>query len=120
MKKEEIEKEKLEKVDNQLDTVLEEIRLLSKKSPNDPLNKFKLKYVNLILTEANNFLEGKHKPFEDFTVFNDEDMPSNSDVVFILSQYKESLEKLFKEIKRLEHEAAVKKRQQEIQDSLKG
>jgi hypothetical protein len=29
----------------------------------------------------------QYKPFDDFDIFNDEDMPSNSDVAMMLSQY---------------------------------
>ena len=61
----------------------------------DPLNTFKLKFINSILSRANEILEDNYKPFpEDFTLFDEDDMPNNSDVVFILSHYLTSLEKL--------------------------
>jgi len=79
----------------QLKSAYNEIGLLSKKKPTDSLNNFKLKFINSILSRANEILEKKYIPFpEDFTLFNEDDMPNNSDVVFILSHYLTSLEKL--------------------------
>lgn len=83
------------KLQPQLKSAYDEIALLSKKKPTDSLNTFKLKFINSILLRANEILEDKYKPFpEDFTLFNEDDMPNNSDVVFILSHYLTSLEKL--------------------------
>ena len=83
------------KLQPQLKSAYGEIALLSKKKPTDSLNKFKLKFINSILSRANEILEDNYKPFpEDFTLFNEDDMPNNSDVVFILSHYLTSLEKL--------------------------
>jgi len=83
------------KLQPQLKSAYNEIALLSKKKPTDSLNNFKLKFINSILSRANEILENKYKPFpEDFTLFNEDDMPNNSDVVFILSHYLTSLEKL--------------------------
>jgi len=83
------------KLQPQLKSAYDEIALLSKKKPTDSLNTFKLKFINSILLRANEILEDKYKPFpEDFTLFDENDMPNNSDVVFILSHYLTSLEKL--------------------------
>ncbi|MFC1857506.1 hypothetical protein ACFL9U_05685 [Thermodesulfobacteriota bacterium] len=83
------------KLQPQLKSAYDEIALLSKKKPTDPLNTFKLKFINSILSRANEILEDKYKPFpDDFTLFDEDDMPNNSDVVFILSHYLTSLEKL--------------------------
>lgn len=83
-----------EKVQAQLDSLHIEISILSKKSQNDALNKFKLKFVNQTLKEANLILTDKYKPFEDFEKFDDEDLPTNSDVNLILGQYLNCMEKL--------------------------
>ena len=72
----------------------EEIGALSKKSPNDAVNKFKLKHINDMLAEANKLLKDDYAPFKDFNVFNEDDVTTNSDVVFIISPYLEALEKL--------------------------
>ena len=83
------------KLQPQLKSAYDEIALLSKKKPTDSLNTFKLKFINSILSRANEILDDKYKPFpEDFILFNEDDMPNNSDVVFILSHYLTSLEKL--------------------------
>ena len=86
--------DKFEKLIGQLQSIYEEISLLSKKSPNDALNKFKLKFINTLLEQANDFLGQKYKPFSDFSLFNEDDIPQNSDIVFILSQYLQCFEKL--------------------------
>lgn len=83
-----------EKLSGQLISVYEEVSLLSKKSPNDAVNKFKLNFVNKLISESNEYLSSKYKPFEDFNCFNEDDVPQNSDVVFILSQYLQCFEKL--------------------------
>ena len=83
------------KLQPQLKSAYDEIALLSKKKPTDSLNTFKLKFINSILSRANEILEDKYIPFPDeFTLFNEDDMPNNSDVVFILSHYLTALEKL--------------------------
>lgn len=82
-----------EKLSGQLISVYEEISLLSKKSPNDAVNKFKLKFLNTLISASNEFLSEKYKPFDDFNIFNEDDIPQNSDVVFILSQYIQCFEK---------------------------
>ncbi len=83
------------KLQPQLQSAYDEISILSKKKPTDSLNTFKLKFINSILSRANEILGEKYQPFPDeFILFNEEDMPNNSDVVFILSHYLTSLEKL--------------------------
>ncbi|WP_321323413.1 hypothetical protein [Thiomicrorhabdus sp.] len=82
-----------EKLSGQLLSIYEEISLLSKKNPNDAVNKFKLKFVNKLISQSNEYLAEKYKPFEDFDNFDEDDIPQNSDVVFILSQYLQCFEK---------------------------
>jgi hypothetical protein len=82
------------KLQPQLKSAYDEVSLLSKKKPTDPLNTFKLKFINNILSRANDIL-GRYVPFPgEFTSFDEADMPNNSDVVFILSHYLTALEKL--------------------------
>lgn len=82
-----------EKLSGQLLSIYEEISLLSKKNPNDAVNKFKLKFVNKLISQSNEYFEEKYKPFDDFDNFDEDDIPQNSDVVFILSQYLQCFEK---------------------------
>lgn len=79
--------ELFEKVTTQLANLHEEMSALAKKSPNDAINTFKLKFVNEALAKCNEFLGRRYRPFPEFKQFSSEDMPSNSDVTFILSQY---------------------------------
>lgn len=90
-----VEVETFLKLQPQLKSAYEEISLLSKKKPTDLINTFKLKFINSILTRANEILGAKYEPFpSEFELFNADDMPNNGDVVFILSHYLTSLEKL--------------------------
>ncbi len=75
-----------ERLEQQLHSMLAEISELSKKRPNDGLNKFKLKLVNVLLEGTNKFL-GDQRPFKEFETFDENDLPTNSDVVVMLSQY---------------------------------
>jgi hypothetical protein len=81
-----------EKVKAQLSQLQNEISVLSKSKPDNPINKFKLGFINEKLVEANTILTGEFAPFKDFTVFDVDTVPTNSDVVMILSQYLDCLE----------------------------
>lgn len=83
-----------EKVQAQLEGLHSEISALSKKSQNDALNKFKLKFVNQILEGANSLLGKNYKPFLDFDLFTEDEMPTTSDVAMMLTQYLSCFEKL--------------------------
>jgi hypothetical protein len=84
--------DKFEKVKAQIAQLHSEISVLSKGKPDNPINKFKLKFINEKLLEANAILKGEFKPFKDFTSFDEAELPSSSDVVMILSQYLDGLE----------------------------
>jgi hypothetical protein len=88
------EVDKFEKLSGQLISIYEEMSLLSKKNPNDAVNKFKLNFINKLIDESNKFLSSRYRPFEDFNSFNEDDIPQTSDVVLILSQYLQCFEKL--------------------------
>jgi hypothetical protein len=60
---------------------------LSKRKPNDVVNRFKLDLVNGLLRTANEVFDDKHKPFEDFCEFDEGHVPVNSDVLLVLVQY---------------------------------
>ena len=79
------------RVHPQLKAMLEEMRELSKKRPDDAINKFKLGFVNEKLRDANAILGDDWKPLSTFSEFDIDALPSNSDVVIILSQYLGSL-----------------------------
>lgn len=77
----------------QVDKLLSDFLELSKKKPNDAVNKFKLKIVNNLLTIANKILTKKYMPFDYFELFDEDDLPTNSDVVVIIAQYVACLKK---------------------------
>ena len=81
-----MKKEKSENVLSLIRTLRFEFRELSSKKPNDQVNKFKLKYVNQAIEAANELLKDG-KPYADFEKFNEEDLPTNSDVLMMLSLY---------------------------------
>ena len=83
-----------EKLKAQLDSIYQEMSMLAKKSPNDAVNTFKIKFVNATLTQCNEFFSERYRPFSDFETFSVDELPSNSDVTFIVSQYIECAEKL--------------------------
>jgi Rad3-related DNA helicase len=78
--------QEFEKAEQQLHSFLGDISELSKKKPNDPLNKFKLKFINTTLSKLNTILKDD-RPFAGFKQFDPDELPSNSDVVLLLSQY---------------------------------
>ena len=90
----EIEIDTFETLQGQLDSFHQEMTALSKKNPNDLINKFKLGLVNAVLKKANAFLGKKLMPFPDFQTFDEETLPSTSDVLLIVSQYLSAFEKL--------------------------
>lgn len=92
MKKQEVDA--FEALEGQLASLYEEMQTLVKKSPNDLMNKFKLQLVNSILQRVNEMLGAQRRPFPDFCVFDQDVLPSNSDVLVIVSQYLSSMEEL--------------------------
>lgn len=83
-----------EKIQIQLESLHDELSQLSKKSSNDALNKFKLKFVNKTIVQANEILGKNYIPYDDFELFDEETLPTNSDVTMILGQYLNCMEKL--------------------------
>lgn len=83
-----------EQLQAQLQSLYTEIAVLSKRKPDDAVNQFKLGLVNQVLEQANSILGESNRPFADFLRFDSDDMPTNSDVLLILSQYLNCLEKL--------------------------
>lgn len=83
--------ETIQKLATQLASLHTELLVLVKKSPNDLLNKFKLKLVNAILTEANGALPQDYHPFADFEAFEEDEAPTCSDVNMVVDQYLQQL-----------------------------
>jgi len=89
--------DEFKKVLNQLEGLHEEISNLAKKSYTDALNVFKLKLVNQVLVRTNAILGDNYKPFPNFSEFKEDDIPTNSDVTLVLSQYINCMESLREE-----------------------
>lgn len=83
-----------EQLQAQLQSLYTETAVLSKRKPDDAVNQFKLGLVNQVLEQANSILGESNRPFADFLRFDSDDIPTNSDVLLILSQYLTCLEKL--------------------------
>src|SRR6266481_10108708 len=83
-----------EKIKGHLRQLHNEVSALSKHKPDSLMNKFKLTFINEKLGEANAILVGEFKPFKEFFLFNVDELPTNSDVVMVLSQYLDCLEAL--------------------------
>ncbi len=88
-----IQVDELEKLIGQLESLHSELTALAKKSPNDAVNKFKLRFVNASLDNCNKLLGQRYRPFNDFEQFDIDEVPSNSDLTFIISQYMPAMEK---------------------------
>lgn len=86
--------DKYQRVRSQLEAFQREFETLSKKTANGSLNAFKLKIVNQTLGDANTVLGDSFLPIREFKQFNDEELPSNSDVSMVLAQYLEAFEVL--------------------------
>lgn len=67
-------------------SVRDTIKGLSSKKPDETLNSFKVKRINILLEKANALL-GALKPYDDFDTFSEELLPSNSDALMILELY---------------------------------
>lgn len=83
-----------EKLVGQLQGVYEELSILSKKTPNDALNRFKIGFVNDLLKQGLAMLGDEYRPFSVFEELHEDDMPQYSDAVFMLGQYLQCFEKL--------------------------
>lgn len=84
--------ERFEELQSHLAALSTEVSALTKKSPDGPMNRFKIGLVNERLRLANEFLKGIHRPFEGFQEFDETELPSASDVAVVISQYLNSLE----------------------------
>lgn len=82
--------EKFEMLSPMLEAVFIEIQNLSKKKQNDPLNKLKVKMVNKILEEFKEILADE-PTIQFLDLLDDQTLPSNSDCVLILAQYRSAL-----------------------------
>lgn len=83
---------RFERLEAQLTQLHTEMGGLSKSKPDNLINGFKLRIVNELLGDANELLEQKYRPLVGFIIFDEAELPSNSDVLLVLGQYLEGLE----------------------------
>ncbi len=82
--------QKYEMFNKMFESLFTELKSLSAKKPDEPLNKFKVQTINRILKELKVILGAQ--PTLGFLDLLDEDsIPTNSDAVLILSQFKAAL-----------------------------
>lgn len=86
--------DKYQRVRSQLEAFHREFEGLARKAANGLLNTFKLKILNQAIADSNAVLGETFVPIRGFTQFNDDELPSNSDVSMVLAQYLEALEVL--------------------------
>ena len=81
---------KYEMLEKLLASIYEEMKEFSKKKPDEPLNKFKVKNVNRVLEQIKEIM--KNEPTNEFLDLLDEDsLPSNSDSILIIGQFNASM-----------------------------
>jgi hypothetical protein len=89
------EVKKFEMLFPMLDSDIAEIRELSKKKQDEPLNPFKVKIINKKLGQIKELL--KNEPSSEYLELLDEDsLPTNSDAVLMLTQFINSLKQFKK------------------------
>jgi hypothetical protein len=83
-------------LDELLDSIYLEMKEFSKKKPDEPLNKFKVKNVNRVLEQVKEIL--KNEPTNMFLdILDDESLPTNSDAILVIGQFKASMDRFRKE-----------------------
>jgi len=78
--------ERFDMLDPMLQSFLSEVRELSKKKPDGPLNEVKIKMINRILVQIKEVLS-TDESVEYLDLLDEETLAQNSDAVLILGQY---------------------------------
>lgn len=73
-------------------SIRDTIKALSAKKPDELLNRFKIRRINILMEQANALLKDV-KPYKDFDTFKEDELPSNSDVLMILELYLEAFKR---------------------------
>jgi hypothetical protein len=79
-----------------LKSMFAEFKELSKKKPDGAVNKSKIKIINRLLAKCREVLESELS-IEYLDLLEEDDVPQNSDVVLMLSQYVASMDKFHKD-----------------------
>jgi hypothetical protein len=81
------EVDKFERLSPLLDSIYEEMKEFSKKKPEELLNSLKVKMINKVLMQVKDFLV-KDPNIEFLELLDDATLPSNSDTVLIIGQFR--------------------------------
>lgn len=81
------ELDKFERLSPLLDSIYEEMKEFSKKKPEEILNSLKVNMINKVLTQVKDFLT-KDPNIEFLELLDDVTLPSNSDTVLIIGQFR--------------------------------
>ena len=81
------EVDKFERLSPLIDSIYEEMKEFSKKKPDELLNPLKVKMINKILTQVKDFL-ARDPNIEFLELLDDSSLPSNSDAVLIIGQFR--------------------------------
>lgn len=79
--------DKFQRLSPLLDSIFVEMKEFSKKNPNENLNSLKVKMINRILAQVKEFLVTDPN-VEFLELLDDETLPSNSDTVLIIGQFR--------------------------------
>jgi hypothetical protein len=82
---------------NMLSTLSIQVAELSKKKPDDQLNLIKIKMINRVLKPLKEELFVNEPSVSFLDELDETDMPSNSDALFIMSQYKTAAKEFVKD-----------------------
>jgi len=86
-----IQTEKYELLNPLLTSILFEVKELSKKKQDEPLNKLKVAMINKILSQIRTSVLNNESSCEFLDLLDDETLPTNSDAVLIIAQYKAAM-----------------------------
>jgi len=83
--------EKFRMLSKLINSIYSELKEFAKKKPDEALNKFKIKTINRVLEQIKDILSSE--PTSDFLdLLDEETIPSNSDAVLIIGQFKAAME----------------------------
>ncbi len=74
-----------------LEAMFNEFKELSKKKPDGAVNKNKIKIVNRLLVKCKDLLQDENV-IDYLDIIDEDDVPQNSDIVLMLSQYNAAME----------------------------
>lgn len=81
-----------EKLRSQIDALYKELHPYALKKPHDPVNKFKLGIINVLIGSINTLIGHEYCPISGFEQFDENTMPTTSDVSLVIDQYVVALE----------------------------